>query len=314
MQPEYFLAGLLVATSLVFALAADGLRRAGEHLGRRLVARRNRLARIDSLPAVARRSIMAEKKRGGFLDAWTSNTKKQIDRAGWKMKPAQLLIISALLICFGAPLIYALSRDLFMTFALALFLIFVPFLYLNRSIQKHYYKINEQLPTAIQLFTVEFEITKNITESLMRCAKGTEAPLNKYVEQCARELSASRNPRDAFQRFANNLGCEYGKLWAQMLLAATEDSAAVKIMPRLITRLSGQRLLQQKNLKDLAGVKRVGTVLNILILPAFLLILANFPEALDFYTQPLGKMVIIIALLSVPVGALLDQMLRKVDA
>lgn len=312
MQPDYFLAGIVLTASTIIAIIVDGLYNIGKQLNRRAVAKRNRRTAIASLPAVAKRAVAA-RKRSSFLSTWNDYTEKQITRAGLKIRPAQLTIIAALLVCLGTPFLYFLSKDLILTFVTGLVLASIPILYLNNAVQRHYFKINEQLPVAIQLFTVEFEIAKSIPESLMRCSKGVETPLSKYIEQCASELMAGKNPRDVFQKFADNLGCEYGRLWTQMLLASTEDSTTVKIMPRLITRLSGQRILQQSNVKELAGIKRIGTILNILVVPALLVVLVNFPGASELYTMPIGKIIIIVAFMSLPLGVLLDQILRKVD-
>ena len=98
-----------------------------------------------------------------------------------------------------------------------------------------------------------------------------------------------------------------------MLLAASEDMTVVKVMPRLINRLSEQRLLLQKNSTDLSGEKRVGVILNALILPGFMLTQILFPASIEFYSTTVGRLVIMCVFLSVVAYLTLDRVLRRVD-
>lgn len=305
------LAGMAVPFVVITAIVIESIWRTGE----RFAIQKKRRAQIAYLPEAVRMTVAGRKeKKKTMLHTWSDYTGQQIKRAGWKISPAMLAFISAMLALAGMAGVYSLTGDLMMTITSAIMLIFIPTLLLNWTIQKHDQRIIDQLPIAIQLFSVEYQIVKNIKESLQRASKAVGKPLNKYIDQCARELGSSRPYREVFQRLAKNLNCEYGRLWAQMLFASTEDATVVKLMPRLITRLSGQRILQQKNISELSKERRIGILLNVLILPGLMLAYTLFPQDTSkFYTTPLGKIVIMLVFLSVLVGIMLDQLLKKID-
>lgn len=247
------------------------------------------------------------------MHGWEGYIDSQLKRTGWNVRPAAVMSLSVTLAMAGAAVGIVLLKDAAMAITLAVVMVFIPMLVLNWAVQKYEQKKLEHLPTAVQLFVVEFEMCKNVGEALMKASQGVRNPLRSYMENCAKELAAGRPPKVAFKNFAAGLDCEYGRLWAQMLLAGSEDATVVKLMPRLISRLSGQRMLMQKNLTELSGIKRIGTILNLLVVPGFVAVQVMFPDTMGFFSTPLGKAVVVILILSVIVGILLDQALKKVE-
>lgn len=312
MQPEvlYFAA---TAASLAFVVMAglEAILRLQERLGRQVRERRRRRSLLASLPEVVQR--VAAEGRGGRLRWWDDYVGPRIAAAGWSVRPAALLGATVGLAAFGTGLALWLSRDIFVAAASAVAVFLVPLSYLNLAVQKHEQRILEQLPVAIQLFAVEFEAAKSVREAMLKASEGVDNPLRQYMRRCAYDLAAGRHPGETMRRFARSLGCSYGRLWARLLLAATHDATVVRLMPRLTERLSGQRLLMEKNLVGLAGERRIGLILNFLVLPGLVFTRVAFPDSVGFFSTPLGRLCIINIFLSVVVGIALDQLLQRVE-
>lgn len=270
-----------------------------------VAARRMRKNLLESLPEVLQRSgSPARTHAWGKLD-------RRLSRAGFRREP--FLAVSAGLAVSGAVLGFILIRDLGISLLLSVGSIFLSLLALDWAVEKRERKILDQMPVAIQLFSVEYDTTKSVEEAMARAAKGVGEPLRGYMEQCARDLKSGKSLKNALEDFAENVGNSYGRLWSRMLLAASGDMTVVKVMPRLIERLSKQKLLQQKNMTELSSTRRIAGILNVLVIPCFILVQIFFPKSSEFFGEPLGRLVIAIFLLSLCVGIMLDRLLQRVD-
>lgn len=301
LEHAYFIC-IFLACVLVIILILDGI---GESIFRKIAIRQSRRNLFASLPDVIQRSSQAVKApEWRFLN-------DRAKKAG--VNSNKFLIMSIALAFTGAVVGFVLLKDLGTAFTLSVGMIFVALLALDWTIEKRERKVLDQLPAAIQLFAVEYDVTKSVEEAMARAAKGVGEPLRGYMEQCARDLRSGKSLKNVLNEFAENIGCTYGRLWAQMLLAASGDMTVVKVMPRLIERLSKQKLLQQKNMTELSGTRRIAGILNVLVIPCFILVQLLFPKSSGFFNEPLGRVVVAIFLLSLCVGIMLDRLLQKVD-
>jgi len=226
-----YLSGIAISLAVIFLLLMVRIWTAGEKAYSRIIARRNRMARLSALPEVMRKMHDAGKKPGWFY-IWNRELDKQMKKAGWNIRPMFILVSSFVFALMGAAAGFKLLSDPVLSVIISVMLANIPFLILNWAIQKSEQRIVDQLSSAIHLFAVEFEMVKNIRESLARTAAGVEQPLRGHIERCVKELDAGKPPREAFKNFGRALNCEYGRLWARMLLAATEDVTVLKLMPR----------------------------------------------------------------------------------
>lgn len=301
LEQVYFIFIFLSCTvAVVFLL--DGVE---DGIFRKIAARRARRNLFASLPEVMQRSNQSIKAPSWrFFD-------DRIEKAG--ISSNTFLIMSAALALSGAMVGLFLLKDFGAVLTLSAGMVFVALLALDWVVEKRERKMLDQLPAAIQLFAVEYDVTKSVEEAMSRAAKGMSDPLRGYMEQCVRDLKSGKSLKSVLDDFAGNVGHSYGRLWAQMLLAAAGDMTVVKVMPRLIERLSKQKLLQQKNMTELSGTRRIAGILNVLVIPCFILVQVLFPESSGFFNEPLGRIVVAIFLLSLCVGIMLDRLLQKVD-
>lgn len=304
---EVYLLGLALPFAVMVFLVLDAASKAAGKLGKKLDAEKRRREMLATLPEVFVRAQVSQKSPfQGYFEG-------QLKRAGWKISPQAFLAIAAILGFLGVAAGAFLLKSAAAAVATAIVAILIPFLALNWAVQRYEQKLIEQLPTAVHLFSVEHEAARSVPRALARASEGVGSPLSGYIAKCARDLEAGKRPKDVLERFCADLGCEYGRLWARLLLASYEDSTVVKLLPRLIGRLHQQRLLIQKNLTELSWVRRLGIILNVLAVPGFFLTQLFFPDSAGFYAQPVGRVVIIVLFLSVAAGIFLDYTLRKVE-
>lgn len=301
---------------IMTTLILNSLWGAGEKVAGKIAAARRRNRNLASLPDVIRKALEQREKprQARWLETWNDYASSRLAKTGWKVSSYALFNLTVILGIAAITIGAIVFKNIAITTVVAMSCMSLPIQILNWAAQKYDRKLVEQIPLAIQTFVAEYEGVKNIREALNRTAQSTGYPLKKCLEQCMRDLAASRVPQDAFKKLAASISNDYGKLWAQMLLAATEDQTVVKMMPQLALRLSSQKMLEYKNSAELSGERKVGILLNILVLPCFFLVQIIFPDTREFFvTQPLGKIVVMFMFLSVSIGIALDQVLRRVE-
>lgn len=313
---ELYLAGIAVSFVTMAALVINTIWNAGERAAKKVIVRQKRASNLASLPEAIRKALEQREKprQARWLESWNDYTTAKLAKAGWKISSYALFNLTIVLGLAGITLGAIVFKNIAITTVVAMSLMSLPVQALNYVVQRYDRRMAEQMPLAIQTFVAEYEGVKNIREALSRTAKSAGHPLRKCLDQCTRDLAASRIPDEAFKKMALSINNDYGKLWAQMLLASTEDQTVVKMMPKLALRLSTQKMLEYKNSAELSGERKVGILLNILMLPCFILTQFIFPDAREFFaTQTLGKVIIMLMFLSVSIGIALDQLLRRVD-
>lgn len=283
-----------------------------EQLRKKAEARRRRREAISRLPEVVRLSL--ETKRSlDKTDRWSSMVASRIEQSGLPINVTVFMAGLVFLVGVGLVIGLLLLKNILMAVALVVNLVLLPFLLLKWGWQKQYQRMMEQMAIAMQLFAVEYELNKSIESALRKCAGSVGNPLRKILESCANDLVASKPPKEVFQRLANKLPGEQGRIWAQTLLMSVENSATMRLLPRILMTVNGLRLLQQKNALELSGSRRLGLIINMLVPPGFAATLMFLPDAIRFYESIFGRLAIVLVFASVTVGILLDQLLRRVD-
>lgn len=303
MLPEHaWLLGAGLLPALAVFLLLEAAAEAAGRFGKKLDPVRRREEILISLPeAVGGHSAFRE-----YVDV-------QLKRSGWKLSPAAFLALSVCLASAGVLAGAFFLKNVASALACAVVGTLIPFLLLNWAVQRYEQKVLDQLPTAVHLFSVEYEATKSVPASLLRASEGVGPPLSGMLRKAAQELGAGRHPKAALGGLASDLGCEHGRLWARLLAASYMDTTVLKLLPRLSMRLNQQRLLSQKSFTEISYVRRLGLILNTLVVPGFVATQLYFPDSAGFYTTPVGRAVIVLLFLSVAAGIFLDYTFRRVE-
>jgi len=277
--------------------------------------RRKREHFLSSLPEAIRRAVEEKQKpqQPRWLEGWNQYAASRLAKAGWKISSYALFNLMVVLAIAGITAGAILFRNIAISTVIAMCLASLPVQLLNWAVQNYDKKLVEQVPLAIQMFVAEFQTVKNLREALERTARSTGNPLRKHLEQCVRELATGKRPHEAFRKLAESVDNDYVRVWAQMLIAASEDQTVVKTMPQLAVRVSSQKMLEYKNTAELSGERKVGILLNLLVFPGFIITQLIFPDSRGFFSTALGKLVVMLMFVSVSVGIALDLLLRRVE-
>lgn len=301
---------------VVFAIVQAGLDRVEKAWQRRRKQISLRREARDRLPRVLQKIL--EKQHGverpPWAQAWLDYASPRLERAGFKVAPLVYLGIMAGAAVAGFIVGAAVLNNPLAGALIAVIAVLVPEQAVSRSIEAGRSKLVSQLGLAVQMFGAELAEKQNVQTALAVTASRMPEPLKGILKQSALDLQAGMNPGQVFGELAARLDFDYGRLFAQLLLAATDNPAITPLFPRLATRIAGYQTLHEKNRSELAWLRLVGVLLNALVVPAIVVISLLVPSVGAFLLrEPAGKLIVVVGLLSIVVGLVLDRSLNQLS-
>jgi pilus assembly protein CpaF len=173
-------------------------------------------------------------------------------------------------------------------------------------------KLLEQLGTAVRMFAAEFSETPNTIRVIKAIAPKMPSPIGEIFRQVDKEFTSGKDVNRVLINLSHKLSSEYGRLFVQLLRISFEDSSVKPMFLRLATRLQGQQKLIRKNRIEMTAERYVSIGMNTLIIPAYIEMCRIMPESRAYFANTAtGRMIIVLALVSVIVGIAMDRMIGR---
>lgn len=183
--------------------------------------------------------------------------------------------------------------------------------YYNRE-QIRREKILEQMGAAVRLFAEEYSETPHTVKALGIAAEKMPNPIKGILEKAHKGLTSGKDADYVLIDLANDLDNEYGRMFVQMLRLSFEDQAIKPLFRKLANRISSQQGLIKKNKVELTADRVLSVLLNIAIVPAYLVIHHYVPEANEFFTATIaGKVLATVCIASAVCAAITDRLANK---
>jgi Flp pilus assembly protein TadB len=191
---------------------------------------------------------------------------------------------------------------------------FIPEQFVNQRLLARNNKLIEQLGMAVRLFSSEYRDTPHPVRALDITSKKVPNPLGKVLRDTVRDFNSGKPIDDTLLKLSKKLHTPYGKLFAQLLRQSFEDETVVHLFIKLSARLSSHQDLVQENNKQTKSNRMLISIMNVALIPAFLIVNKVFPESHAFFTQEVtGRLIIIFALSSAVGAVLVDRILNGGD-
>lgn len=191
---------------------------------------------------------------------------------------------------------------------------FIPEQFVNQRLLARNNKLIEQLGMAVRLFSSEYRDTPHPVRALDITSKKAPNPLGKALRDTVRDFNSGKPIDDTLLKLSKKLHTPYGKLFAQLLRQSFEDETVVHLFIKLSARLSSHQDLVQENNKQTKSNRMLISIMNVALIPAFLIVNKVFPESHAFFTQEVtGRLIIIFALSSAVGAVLVDRILNGGD-
>lgn len=185
------------------------------------------------------------------------------------------------------------------------------FFYRERAFKE---KLIEQIGAAVRVFAAEYAETPHPVKALGAAARRLPDPIGGVLREAEKDLLLGKDRDEVLIRLARKLNFEYGRLFVQLLRLSFEDEAVKPLFVRLAARISGQQELIRKNRVEVSADRTMSLILNLAIVPVYLLMQKVVPEARLFFLETAaGRGIVVCCLLSAVAGAILDRMVNRGD-
>jgi Flp pilus assembly protein TadB len=173
-------------------------------------------------------------------------------------------------------------------------------------------KIIEQLGAAVRIFAAEYSDTPHPVSALGKAARRLPDPIGGILRNTEKDLILGKDRDAVLINLAKELDSEYGRMFVQLLRLSFEDEAVKPLFSRLAARISSQQNLLRKNRIETAADRIMAVILNTSVIPVYFLMRKMVPETHEFFTMTAtGRLVIVLCLLSVIIGATLDRLMNR---
>lgn len=264
---------------------------------------------------IAAQIHVIQTKTDDFGSPWVNRfaeyANPRLSKAGWRLSPLLYLILIAIGGFFGFSFGAGWLNNPGAGIAFGIVAVLMPEELLERVLAHKEERLIKQLAPTVQFFYAEFTESRNVRSALDATAQRVPNPMKSLLMRTSWKLRSGASADEALAELGNELPTEYGRLFAQLLRAAWDDAAAGKMLPKLATRIVSQQTLIEKGRSAMAFQSLLGLAMNVMIVPAFLVVQWQINESFLYMTQTqMGKSVVTIAALSALVGIVMQRVIR----
>jgi tight adherence protein B len=162
-----------------------------------------------------------KKKRPGLFSRLAGKNKKNIRtssfsevfeiklrRAGMSISGKRFLTFHLVAVCVSTLSVYIFTKNIVITLAVVILVIFLPFLLINFKTGQRIKKFNEQLPDTLQLIEGALKAGYSLNQSLAMVLKETKPPMSEEFKITMSEIRMGLSEKDALENMAKRINSE----------------------------------------------------------------------------------------------------------
>ena len=162
-----------------------------------------------------------KKRRSGLFSRLAGKNKKntgtssfaevfeiKLRRAGMSISGRKFLTFHLVAVCISTLLVYILTKNILITLAVVILVIFLPFLLINFKTGQRIKKFNEQLPDTLQLIEGALKAGYSLNQSLAMVLKETKPPISEEFKITMSEIRMGLSEKDALENMAKRINSE----------------------------------------------------------------------------------------------------------
>ncbi len=140
----------------------------------------------------------------GFAEVFET----KLRRAGMSISGSRFMAFHLVIGVILIVLAYVLSRNILITVAVVMVVIFFPFLLINFKTGQRIKKFNEQLPDTLQLIEGALKAGYSLNQSLAMVLKETKPPISEEFKITMSEIRMGLSEKDALENMAKRINSE----------------------------------------------------------------------------------------------------------
>ena len=132
----------------------------------------------------------------------------KLRKAGMSISGRKFLTFHLVSVVISTLLVNILTKNILLTFAVVILVIFLPFLLINFKTGQRIKKFNEQLPDTLQLIEGALKAGYSLNQSLAMVLKETKPPISEEFKITMSEVRMGLSEKDALENMAKRINSE----------------------------------------------------------------------------------------------------------
>jgi tight adherence protein B len=236
---------------------------------------------------------------------------KKLNAAGIPVKVEEFVVFQGFAVIIGGGLLYVISQQLPLFLLGAVLGYLTPNIWLNKKRQQRIKKFNEGLPAMISSITGSLRAGFSILQSLQMVAEESYSPIKEEVEYVLRTMKYGTSLEDALIDWKYRIPSEDLDLLVEAVLIQRQVGGNLAYLLDKILETTRERTRIENQIKTLTAQGRLSGII-ISLLPVGLggvIYILNPGYIGVLFTNPIGRMMLIIALVGGVIGFM---MIRKI--
>lgn len=248
------------------------------------------------------------------ITKWIDSLDKTLKRNNLRMNIGKVLITNILLflisLFIGIKTFKNITASIFL--AMSFFVIPEYLLYLYQDFRKK--KIEDQMVSAIRIFSTEFIQVRSIEKSFAAIANRIVDPVGRYFSDAYSDLLRGIPLDSVLIKLSNKVDSDYWKMFVQLVRDVNKNSTIINLFSELIAKIEVHIELTRTNQSSITGERIIALIMALSPIPVYFIMQILIPETTEFVTQnAAGRLSITVSFLSLFVFIILDRIIRKVD-
>jgi Flp pilus assembly protein TadB len=166
--------------------------------------------------------LKKKNRKNAGINSFAEVFEIKLRRAGMSISGRRFLTLHVVAVGISTLLVYVLTKNLILTFAVIMLVTFFPFLLINFKTGQRIKKFNEQLPDTLQLVEGALKAGYSLNQSLAMVLKETKPPISEEFKITMSEIRMGLSEKDALENMAKRINSELFT-WVVMAINIQRD-------------------------------------------------------------------------------------------
>jgi tight adherence protein B len=239
----------------------------------------------------------------------------KLRRAGMSITSSKFMTFHLAAVGISTLLVFVLTKNILMTFAVVILVMFFPFLLINFKTGQRIKKFNEQLPDTLQLIEGALKAGYSLNQSLAMVISETKPPMSEEFKITMSEIRMGLSDKDALENMAKRINSELFN-WVILAINIQRDVGGnlAEIMDIIANTIrEKERVLRQIKALVAEGKLSAYVLIGLPIIMAIALSIMNKEYINVLFTTNLGFAMLGVAALLMVLGIAWILRIVKID-
>ena len=245
---------------------------------------------------------------------WTDRMGRLIEQSGIQTTLGAFVLLSGVMAIIGFSMSSWMTSNRLFSLPVALFLGLVPYFYISFKKKRRMEKFQRQLPDALDLIARALKAGHAFTAGLKMVGDEMGEPLGTEFQKTLHEINFGVSVPDALKSLPNRVDCPDLKYFIISVILQRETGGNLAEILEKIAYLIRERFKLQGRIRVLSAEGKLSAIILIAIpfVVALALYFLNPGYIQILFTDPLGKVLITLALLMMIIGILVMKRMIQI--